>query len=48
MGACVVITCPSCKKEFIASPSMLGQGVDYHCPFCNTYFPEKDSPKIVK
>lgn len=48
MGACIVVACPKCRKEFIASPSMLGKGVDYHCPFCNTYFPEKDSPKITR
>jgi hypothetical protein len=27
---------------------MLGSGMDFHCPFCNLYFPEKDSPKIRK
>ena len=48
VGACVNITCPKCEKVFIASPSMLGQGVDYHCPFCNTYFPEEKAVKIVK
>ena len=48
MGACVNITCPECHEVFIASPSMLGQGVDYHCPFCNTYFPEEKAEKIVK
>ena len=48
MGQAVEITCPKCKKIFVANPHMLGSGMDFHCPFCDLYFPEKDSPKIRK
>ncbi len=46
MGACANVECPKCHKEFIVSPSMLGMGVKLHCPFCDNYFPEADSPSI--
>jgi uncharacterized Zn-finger protein len=48
MGQAVEITCPKCKKVFVANPHMLGSSMDFHCPFCDLYFPEKDSPKIRK
>lgn len=48
MGACVLITCPKCHQEFIASPTMLGAGMDFHCPFCNYYFPEQEAEKIQR
>ena len=46
MGACVELTCPKCNEIFIVSPSMLGLGVDYHCPFCDAYFKEEEAKKI--
>jgi len=46
MGACAVVECPRCHKEFIVSPTMLGLGVDFHCPYCDAYFPEAESPRI--
>ncbi len=45
MGQAVEITCPDCKKIFVVNPHMLGSGMNFHCPFCDLYFPEKDSPK---
>lgn len=47
MGACVNVQCPKCQEVFIVSPSMLGSGYDFHCPFCGAYFPEQESPRIV-
>jgi len=46
MGQAVEVTCPKCKQVFVVNPHMLGSGHDFHCPFCELYFPEKDSPKI--
>ena len=48
MGQAVEITCSDCKKIFVVNPHMLGSGMNFHCPFCDKYFPEKDSPKIRK
>ncbi len=48
MGACALVECPHCHREFVVSPSMLGLGVELHCPFCDSYFPEDRSPKIQK
>lgn len=28
------------------TPSLLGMGVNLHCPFCDLYFDEKESPNI--
>ena len=36
------------QKVFVVNPHMLGSGMKFHCPFCNTYFEEKESPKIRK
>ena len=41
MGQAVEVTCPTCKKIFVVNPHMLGSGMDFHCPFCNLYFPGK-------
>jgi hypothetical protein len=30
------------------NPHMLGSGMEFHCPFCDVYFPEQDSPHIWK
>ena len=46
MGQVVEVTCPQCKKMFEVNPHMLGSDHDFHCPFCNSYFPEKESPRI--
>ena len=46
MGQAVEVTCPKCNKIFVVKPTMLGAGVEFHCPFCDTYFPEGDSPAI--
>jgi|GEM_PF-340260 hypothetical protein len=48
MGACAQVECPNCHKEFIVSPTMLGLGENFHCPFCDLYFPETKSPRIWK
>ncbi len=48
MGQAVEVTCPTCKKIFVVNPHMLGSGMNFHCPFCDRYFPQKDSPKIRK
>lgn len=48
MGACATVVCPHCGKEFVVSPDMLGKGYEYHCPFCDVYFQEQESPKVVK
>ena len=48
MGQAVEVTCPTCKKIFVVNPDMLGSGMNFHCPYCNLYFPENDSPKIRK
>jgi hypothetical protein len=46
MGACASVECPRCHKEFIVTPIMLGAGHKFHCPFCDAYFPENESPRI--
>ncbi len=46
MGQAVEVTCPKCNQVFVINPHMLGAGHDFHCPFCDLYFPEKESPKI--
>lgn len=46
MGACAVVECPCCGKEFVVSPTMLGVGVEFHCPYCDAYFPEAESRRI--
>ena len=48
MGQTIEVTCPKCQKMFVAHPHMLNSGKDFHCPYCDLYFPEKDSPKIRK
>lgn len=48
MGQVVEVTCPKCNQWFVANPHMLGSDMDFHCPFCDIYFSEKDSPKIRK
>jgi len=48
MGACIDVECPQCNKVFIVSPSMIGLGVDFHCPFCDSYFKEEESPNVDK
>ena len=47
MGQAVEVTCPTCKKIFVVNPHMLGSGMNFHCPFCNLYFPENDSQKFA-
>ena len=46
MAQVVEVTCPKCQKIFVVNPHMLGSGMKFHCPFCDTYFEEKESPKI--
>jgi hypothetical protein len=46
MGACANVECPKCHKEFIVTPSLLGMGVKLHCPFCDLYFLDSESPNI--
>ncbi len=48
MGACAVVECPECHKEFVVTPSMLGLDVDFHCPYCDKYFAQQKSPRIWK
>jgi uncharacterized Zn-finger protein len=48
MGQTIEVNCPKCIKVFVATPHMLGSGMNFHCPFCDVYFSEKDSPKIRK
>jgi hypothetical protein len=48
MAQVVEVSCPKCQKDFVVSPHMLGSGMKFHCPFCDCYFPERDSPKIKK
>lgn len=48
MGACVLIVCPKCKREFVANPNMLGRNLDFHCPFCDTYFKEEEALEIKR
>jgi uncharacterized Zn-finger protein len=48
MGQAVEVTCPGCRKVFVVSPHMLGSSMDFHCPFCDLYFPEQQSPKVRK
>jgi len=48
MGQAVEVTCPRCRKVFVVVPHMLGSGKDFHCPFCDLYFPEQESPEISK
>jgi hypothetical protein len=48
MGQAVEVTCPTYKKTFVVNPHMLGSGMKFHCPYCDLYFPENDSPKIRK
>ena len=48
MGRCASIECPRCKKEFVVSYHMIGLEVPYHCPFCDLYFKEEESPRLVK
>jgi hypothetical protein len=33
---------------FVINPHLLGSGMNFHCPFCDSYFPETESPKIRK
>ena len=48
MGACAEVECPICHKKFVVSPSALGKSLELHCPFCDGYFKEEESPKIWK
>ena len=48
MGQAVEVTCPKCPKKFVVNPHMLGSGMLFHCPFCDDYFPEEESPRIWK
>jgi uncharacterized C2H2 Zn-finger protein len=48
MGACIEMKCPKCKEVFIVSPSMMGLGVDFHCPFCDHYFKEEQAVSIKR
>lgn len=49
MGQAVEVTCPCERSEkFVVNPHMLGSGMEFHCPFCDAYFPEQESPRIWK
>lgn len=49
MGQAVEVTCPCERREkFVVNPHMLGSGMEFHCPFCDAYFPEQESPRIWK
>jgi transposase-like protein len=48
VGQCASIECPRCRKAFVVSPHMLGRGLRYHCPFCDLYFTEEESPRVVR
>ncbi len=48
MGQAVEVTCPKCNEQFVVNPHMLGSGMEFHCPFCDVYFPEEESPRIWK
>ena len=47
MGQAVEVTCPTCKKIFVVNPHMLGSGMNFHCPYCNLYFPRTIAQKFV-
>jgi len=43
------VQCPKCKKNFVATIQMLEvPGIKFHCPWCDTYFTQDESPKIRK
>lgn len=47
MAECVEITCPGCNGVFVVVPHMLKiKDVDFHCPFCDLYFKQEQSPKV--
>ena len=48
MGQAIEVTWPKCDEKFVVNPHMLGSGMEFHCPFCDVYFPEEESPKIWK
>lgn len=49
MGMSYEVECPNCHEEFIVSPSLLETPeYDFHCPFCDTYFPQSEAVKIRK
>jgi len=49
MGRVAEVECPKCKKKFIATIQMLDiPRIKFHCPWCNTYFEQSESPHIKK
>lgn len=49
MSKVAEVECPKCHKTFIVNYIMIGEpGIDFHCPWCDTYFKEQESPKIRK
>lgn len=41
------VTCPKCNKRFYChSEELLGKKIELLCPYCESYFPQEQSPRI--
>ncbi len=41
------LKCPRCFKEYYGDVSLLSLEVEFHCPFCGSYFRREEVKDIV-
>lgn len=40
------VTCPRCSGEYYGDVSLLSLDVEFHCPYCGSYFKPDEAKKI--
>lgn len=41
------LKCPKCSKEYYGDISLLSLEVEFHCPFCGSYFRKKEVKELM-
>lgn len=41
------LNCPRCSKEYYGDVSLLSLDVEFHCPFCGSYFKKEEIGDFV-
>lgn len=47
MAQIFTVTCPACGGQFPCHPELWQVAYDLLCPFCQTSFPQEESPLII-
>jgi hypothetical protein len=47
MGKIFWVVCPNCGGKYYVTISLLGKNLKLFCPFCKTFFREKEAKEII-